>query len=279
MKSFKQYLAEVSLGDPVMDSQMAELDRRAQERENNQLLQTQLDQSIDQMNQRDYGMYNIPGMPNLSANIEFSSQSRARSGSGIPTPTSELDSFYNLGSERQQTVAPGLPTDTLKRMQQAQYDRSQGIQTGAPGSRMAPRMSASSAQAQNTISRTLEDRKGPLGGQAGARTYAERLNRNSQTLADTSSANQRALGMANPVVGAANRVRQQAAQADTDTALAGKNYAELSAMRDALDKEIKADFAAGKKTIDPAKYRTYTTLNRQIDSTLDNRLLRSRDKL
>lgn len=268
MKSFKQFLLEVSLGDPIMDSQMAELDRRARAREENQVLQTQLDQSIDRMNQKDYGMYNIPNMPNLSANIEFSSQSRARSGSGIATPTSELDAFYTLGNERQQNVAQGLPTDTLNRMQQAQYDRSQGIQTGAPGSRMAPRMSSSSAQAQNTISRTLEDRRGPLGGQAGARTYAERLNRNSQTQVSASSANQRALGMANPVVGAANAARQQAAQADTETALAGKNYAELSAMRDALDKEIRADFASGKKTIDPAKYRTYTTLNRQIDSTM-----------
>lgn len=268
MKTFKQFIIEASLGDPILDSQLAELDRRAKAREQNQLLQTQTDQAIEAMNQKDYAGYNIPGMPNLSANIEFSSQSRARSGSGIATPTSEMDAFYGLGSQRQQTVAPGLATDTLERMQQAQYDRSQGIQTNAPGSRMSPRMSPGSVQAQTTISRTLDDRRSPLGGQAGASTYAERLNRNAQTQVSTSSANQRALGMANPAVAASNTVRQQAAQADTETALAGKNYAELSAMRDALDKEIKADFAAGKKTIDPAKYRTYTTLNRQIDSTM-----------
>jgi hypothetical protein len=67
------------------------------------------------MNQKDYAGYNIPNMPNLSANIEFSSQSRARSGSGIATPQSELDSFNTLGQDRQQMVAQGLPTSTLEK--------------------------------------------------------------------------------------------------------------------------------------------------------------------
>ena len=275
MKSFKQYLAEISMGDQSMVSMMSDLDRRAKAREENRLLQTQLDQSIERMNQKDYAGYNIPNMPNLSANIEFSSQSRARSGSGIATPQSELDAFNTLGQDRQQMVAQGLPTSTLERMQQAQYDRSQGILSNAPGSRMAPRLNAGSVAAQNTISGALENRRGPMGGRAGVQSYVDRLNRNSsaQVTGDqTMTPAQRMAGRVNPVVGAVNKARQGAAQtsqADTQTALAGKSYQELSAMRDALDTEIKAGFASGNKQIDPAKYKTYMAIDRAINATME----------
>jgi hypothetical protein len=51
--------------------------------------------------------------------------------------------------------------------------------------------------------------------------------------------------------------------------LLGKSYEELSAMRDSLDKEIKAGFASGNKTIDPAKYKTYMAIDKAINASME----------
>jgi hypothetical protein len=245
MLSFKQFLIEVL--DPKLQAQLDQLDRRKKEREQNKKLQTQLDAAFAQKKKKEEGMYNIPGMPNLSANIEFSSQSRARSGSGIATPETELDSFYTLGKEKQERIAPGLSTSTLTGMQKAQYGRSKSILAGAPGTRMTPRLNQGSVEAQNIISKTLEDRKGPLGGKAGAQSYVERLNRNT------------AMG---DVV-------------DTQKAIQGKSYKELSAMRDELDKEIRSGFSSGNKKIDPTKRKTMMDLDAAISNSLKSDVKRN----
>jgi len=226
--------------DPKLQAQLAELDRRKKEREENKKLKAQTDAAFAEKNRKEDAPYNIPNMPNLSANIEFSSQSRARSGSGIPTPTSELDAFTTLGADKQGRIASGLSTSTLKGMQQAQYDRSKGILGGRSISPVNPALNRNSVATQNLISKTLDDRKGPLGGRAGAQSYVDTLNRTGDT-----------------------------------KSLYGKSYDELKAMRDELDQQIRAGFKSGNKTIDPTKRRTLMDLNTAIDTSLKSKIKRN----
>lgn len=197
---------------------MADLDARAKAREENQKLQSQSQAAFDAVRQKEMGRYNIPGMPNLSANVEFSSQSRARAGSGIATPETELDSFYALGQEKQQRIAPGLSTSTLSGMQQAQYNRSQGLMSGTTRrEKTAAGLNPQSVEAQNLISRTIQQRKeNPMGGSAAARTYVDR--------------------------------------ARTQSLPSSFNARELQAISNEAEKEGKAQFAAGQKTVSPGTY-------------------------
>jgi hypothetical protein len=202
----------------------------------------------------------IPGMPKLSANIRFSKMTRegipvddenlspeerqqAQRSTGL-TPQSDLYAFGQLTPEERRTVAPGLPTAVLKGMEQEQAQTSRSAVAYGKGDR---KLGADKVDVLNVVSQTLEDRKGPLGGKAGAQSYVDRLNRNSAT----------------------------GNQVNTNMALYGKSYKELTAMRDALDQEIRAGFASGNKTIDPTKRKTLMDLNKAIDTSLESDIKRN----
>lgn len=214
---------------------------------------------------------NIPGMPKLSANIKFSRATRE----GIPvsddeamefnlspeerkqaarstslTPASDLYSFMNLSQQEREDIARGLPTNVLRGMEKQQYDISRNaVAYGREGQELG----ADKVAAMNTISRALEDRSGPLGGQAGADTYFERIQRNA--------------GMGPSV----------------DSALAGKNLEELGAMQDAGHRAAKKEFDTGRiignAGLTPETYGAVRAIETARDEALERKVRETQDLL
>ena len=208
---------------------------------------------------------NIPGMPKLSANIKFSRGTRE----GIPvsdeeamqynlspeerqqaarstslTPQSDLYSFMKLSQQEREDIAPGLPTNILRGMEQEQYARSRNaVNMG----RADQKLGTEKVAALNTISQTLEDRKGPLGGKAGADTYFE-------------------------------RVRRNVSPEDVNRALEAKNLPELGAMQDAGTRVAKKEFAqTGRMT--PETYQAVRTIETARDEALERKIRDTQDLL
>ena len=211
----------------------------------------------------------IPGMPNLSANIKFSRGTRE----GIPftdeeadefglspeerrqaqrstslTPQSDIYSFMNLSQQERERIAYGLPTKVLRGMEEEQYRRSRSATNYGRGSN---KLGADRVAGLNTISRALEDRKGPLGGKAGADTYFERIQRNA--------------GMGPSV----------------DSALAGKNLAELGAMQEAGHRVAKREFSTGKiignAGLTPETYGAVRAIETARDEALERKVRDTQD--
>lgn len=207
----------------------------------------------------------IPGMPNLSANIKFSRATRE----GIPvsdeeavqsalspeerkqaqrstslTPQSDLYSFMKLSQQEREKIAPGLPTDVLRGMEEEQYRRSRNVDRMGGGSL---KLGTDKVDALNTIGRTLEDRSGPLGGKAGADTYFE-------------------------------RVRRNVSPEDVNRALEAKNLPELGAMQDAGTRVAKKEFAqTGRMT--PETYQAVRTIETARDEALERKVRDTQDLL
>lgn len=205
----------------------------------------------------------IPGMPNLSANIKFSRGTRE----GIPftdeeadefglspeerrqaqrstslTPQSDIYSFMNLSQQERERIAYGLPTKVLRGMEEEQYRRSRNETIYGRGSN---KLGADRVAGLNTISRALEDRKGPLGGKAGADTYFERIQRN-------------------------------VSPEDVNRALRGKNLSELGAMQDAGTRVAKKEFAqSGRMT--PSTYQAVRTIETAKDQALERKIRDTQD--
>jgi len=108
-------------------------------------------------------------MPNLAARMRFSSQSIARSAApGGSNAYSDLASFGALSPEDQNRVAPTQSSKRLKDMQNAQYKiSSTNVALGRGGQPMGDNL----ASGMGTIDKVLDDRKGPMGGKAGAASF------------------------------------------------------------------------------------------------------------
>jgi hypothetical protein len=165
-----------------------------------------------------------------------------------PKPQPTLTTLAAMNPDERSTSLSGMRTSELERMQKERYLLAkEATRTAAKNNQPPAKLGSDVVATLNDINATLEDRKGPLGGKRNVQSYVDRLNRNNDF------GNWR----------------------DTDRALKGKTYKELTAMRDALDQEIRAGFASGNKTIDPTKRSTLIDLNRAIDVAIDSPIRRN----